>query len=342
MGKAAFVPVEELKQVPFFNAAAWNPSRYLSCLTFYAKGEWHFWIPTPDGLRKLIATPVQAQYFGDSPERPTDQYFALLNLMAQRASYSGEYWLARGIWEDFQNLAASLAKMRLFFDVSTSPREVGRFTQTELEYIIFVCRSIFDLLQELVAAQWERIELFDKSKKKQKLPPSFRSVLFHEGKLQNAEQIANKYGLPMVMAEWYVQQAEFFLLLRDIRDKMTHSGRELVEFLFVTERGFAILRDERPWCQFHDWPEECELPNRLVPLRPVVCAIIKKVIGTCDSFAHMLEKTIQLPGELFPGMIFYSRGYHDHELAQIEDAIEHSWWCDEGPADPGREPKQDG
>jgi hypothetical protein len=107
----------------------------------------------------------------------------------------------------------------------------------------------------------------------------------------------------------------------------------LSKLCIPSERGFAICRREKPWCKFYDWPKESELPNELVPLRPLLCTFVWLMIGVTDSFAHILRKTIQLPGEIFPGLNYYSRGHHDQEFLKIPKVLENCWWCDTEPTD---------
>jgi hypothetical protein len=236
---------------------------------------------------------------------------------------------SRGIWNDFQDLAASLAKIKLFFETSkTKGRETTRFVQTEVEFIVMVCRSVFDLLQEMIAAHWNRIELFEKPKHKRKLKSSFADIVLHGETIRTSEQITERFGLPKFFADWYVSQAPFFVSLRRLRNEMAHGGNVAVKGLYSTERGYAIHRWEKPWCSFYEWPKDVELPNQLVPIRPVLCSIISKVIAATDSFAQVLEGTIHLPNPLFPGFYFFSRGYYDRELSEISQVLEHSWWCD--------------
>lgn len=324
------VTLEDLRQVPHFDPSDWQPNREIVCLSFYVKGEWEAWMPwTPDRrLQKVKMWPAESDYFGDHPERETDQSFPLFHLLAQRSSYPELYKLSRGIWNDYQNLAASLGKLQLFFEASKSGQNVTRYATTELEYVVYVCRGIFDLLQEIIAAHLKRIRFHDAGLKRRELPKSFADVIYKSNVRQTAEQIAGRYGLPIVLGQWYASTADLFEKLRYLRNVMTHGGSNAVEILFTTERGFGIFRSEKHWSDFYDWPVEVELKNRIVPLRPVVCAIVWSVIATCNSFAQLLESRVQLPKELFPGLRFFSRGYHDKHLSEVETVLRHSLWCD--------------
>src|SRR5687767_9445915 len=110
MTNSETIPIESLKAIPFFDPAAWSPGRALTSLHFFVKGQWHCWFPVGTEVRRIYAWPSEASYFGDSPERPTDQSFQFLDLMHQRASFSEMHRASHGIWNDFQNFATSLAK----------------------------------------------------------------------------------------------------------------------------------------------------------------------------------------------------------------------------------------
>lgn len=319
--------VAQLTEIPYFDPTAWVPNRFVGPLIFYVEGEWHGWLPTPDALIKIKMTPAQAGYFGDKPERETDWYSLLLDILHQSISYPSLARAMSGIWGDIQNLATSLAKIHMFFEASLTRKDVTRFALTEVEYMVMVCRSIFDLLQEIIGVIWKDIELKDKPKHKKALPKSFADVLFRSNEEQSAMDISARFGLIPALSEWYVSQRPFFVELRSLRDKMAHGGRESIDTLFSTERGFAVSRTERPWCLFHDWPAEVELPNQLVPLRPALCAMVKKAVEACDSFATVLLQNIGIPRPLFPSLHYFSRGYSDRELTRIEDIITKSLWC---------------
>jgi hypothetical protein len=330
MGNSETIPIEAFKVIPFFDAASWSPDRAISSLHFFVKGEWHCWFPAGNELQRVYAWPSEASYFGDAPERSTDQSFQFLNLTYQRASFPEMYRASHGIWNDFQNFATSLAKINLFFQSSkkTKGTETTRFVQTEIEYIVMVARGVYDLLQEMIAAHWDRIRLHKPLKSKRQLPKSFADVVLKGDQPRSSEELIEKYGLPKVFADWYVSQTRFFKWLRSLRNRMAHGGGSPVKILFCAERGYAIQRGEKPWCDLYDWPKEVEVQNGLVPIRPAICTIIWNTVTVTDSFAQVLERTIEFPKELFPGLKYYSRGYHDREFHQIGEVLTNSWWCD--------------
>ena len=321
------VPLEEFDKIPYF-AKPMSVDHAIASLSFYVGSEWHCWLPAGNRLVKAQMLPVEAKYFGDKAERPTDHVFPLLNLIAQRALFPEANRYFRGIWNDYQGLATSLAKLRAFFELKDSKYEVRRFAMTEVEYIVFVCRSLFDLLQELIAVLIGRCE-FSGQKLKQ-LPKSYADIVLHANNPRTATEITDKYGLPMAISEWYVKHLGFFLGLRKLRDSIVHGGADAVKILFVTERGFAITKDQRPYCELYQWPVERELPNGLVPLRPVICLIVQKTIDASSEFADVIQSVVHFPPELAPGFRLYSRGHFDQELSEMPEAVSTA-----GPGDGG-------
>jgi hypothetical protein len=112
--------------------------------------------------------PAETCYFGTSGERPTD--LSLHFIMAQKLSVFPITRQLFGLQADVYNLAASLAKIQLFH---RTRKEIGqgvpRMVATEVEYLYNVCRSIFNLWQEVLFTFWEGVQLKDTSIKKRKL-----------------------------------------------------------------------------------------------------------------------------------------------------------------------------
>lgn len=323
------IPLSELKKIPFLDPESISNSRAITSLSFYVAGEWHCWMAPAGELIKVQMWPCEAGYFGDSGERDTDPRFRLLELAAQRISFVDMLKSIVGITHDLRNLATSLAKMKCFYEISkTRQSEVARFVQTEMEYMIYVCRSAFDLLQLMFAKHWQRVELKDKSIKKKALPQSFADVILQGKRIKTDKEIMGKYGLPQSFANWYLTYAEFFVQIRDLRNAFAHHGEPACEVVFCTDRGFAIRRSEPRWSKFYEWPKEAELSNELVPLRPVLNSILGSLINVTDTFAQVLEYVIDLPKPFFPKLQYFTRGHHDGEFAAIDNVLTNCLWDD--------------
>ncbi len=59
----------------------------------------------------------------------------------------------------------------------------------------------------------------------------------------------------------------------------------------------------------------------LVPLFPVLGVIIYKTLAACENFSSTMERIIQFPPPVAPGMGFFMRGYFDELFwATLSDA----------------------
>ena len=320
------IPLAALKEVPFFRSDL-DPAHPILSLQFYVDEQWHCWLPHDDKLVKVKMWPVESNYFGDKPERKSDQHFALLDMMAQHTFGSEMQRGFQAISNDFQGLSASLGKLRLFYE-SRDNKSYGitRFVQCEIEYLAILCRSIFDLLQEIVGAHVARLAVLD-GPKPRKLPNSFRDVVRKNNRDQTSSEIASRYDLPTPIAEWYARHCPFFITLRSIRDAIIHRGAT-IDLIFATERGFAVSRKNDPFRGLYDWPSDCELPNSLVPVRPALATMVTNTLLACDDFAATLLSSVNLPPQLAPKLTLYSRGTNDEEFANLDNVIAHSQWHD--------------
>lgn len=318
------IPLAALKEIPFLKPDL-EPRQPIVSLSFFVENEWHCWLPHGDKLVKMKMWPAESTYFGDKPELDSDQDFALLNLMAQR-TFSGEmHRCYRAIFNDFQGLSASLAKMRMFFENrDNKDYGVSRLVQSEIENLAIVCRSVFDLLQEIVKYHVARMSVIDGPTPK-KLPNSFREVVYKSDRDQSASEIATRYSLPMPIAEWYERHRDFFMRVRSIRDGIVHRGNS-IDTVFSTEHGFAVSRKNDPFRGIYNWPDDCELPNSLVPMRPALATMVWKTISATNDFAETLESNVHMQSDLAPKLRLYARGTNDREFVGIEEVIENSLW----------------
>ena len=326
MSPASKINISKLSKIPFIDVESIR-GRVLTTLTFYEEDEWHIWLPVASGLIKMKGEPAEADYFARSPEKDTDVYIDFLNFMTQRACWADVMMAIDGIRNDIHNLGASLGKFELFYHASRNKRaEVTRFVSTEVEYIFGVCRSLFDLLQEVIATLWQRIKLKDQTIKKKQLPKSFRRMVFKDEKLVSAEVIEERWHVPIAMATFYHRNGPFFEVLRTYRDYVVHSGRDF-KSIFVTEKGFAVSADTKPFCLFGVWNKEHMLPNRLASLRPVVSYVITETLRACEDFSQSIQSVIQFPPEIAPGFKLFLRGYHNRHLMEMKTVLnECKWW----------------
>jgi hypothetical protein len=320
------VPTSELEQIPFIDAANLQ-GRTLSTLTFFVRDEWHMWIQAGERLVRLKGEPAEGYYFGDAPAHESDAMLQVLDFIAQRCARGGVVKPFKSLMEDFFNLSATVRKFDLLAEHSSifGP-SASRLVITELEYLFSLCRSVFDLLQEIIAAQWDTVRLFDESISKRHLPSSFARMCLDGFRPRSVEEIQLKFRVPEPLAAFYARRAPFFQMLRTFRDQFMHGGVTL-DLIFVTEKGFAVPRRMAPFSGFNVWTTEHMLPNELCSLRPAIGHVILETLLACEDYAATCQAVIQHPPPVAPGLQLFARGYFNQALSDCLAAVEHcAWW----------------
>jgi len=321
------VPISDLLQIPFIDSANLQ-GRTLSSLTFFVEGEWHMWLETGEGgLVKVKGWPAEGYYFGDAPAHESDALLEVLDFIAQRCAWGSVMKPFQGLMQDFFNLGATVQKFDLLAEhASDLGTPAARLVITEMEYLFSLCRSVFDLLQEIVAAQWDTVKLFDDSISKRHLPPSFAKMCLDGLQPRSVLEIESRFRVPEPLAAFYARNAPFFQMLRASRDRFMHGGVTLNQ-VFVTEKGFAIPRRMPPFRDFGVWTVEHMLPNELCSLRPAVGYLIRETLRACEDYAVTCQSVIQHPPPMAPGLRLYARGYFNEALSACLKSVEHcEWW----------------
>lgn len=292
---------------------------------------------TPVGLieGKMVDT-IEGDYVGVGAAKESDLFIPFVHLMWQRASWPEICPLFMAISDDFHNMGTSLAKLKHFFHSQTSlpPRSASRFAYTEVEYLIMLTRTVFDLLQEMISIVWaSHVQLLDEGaesrRRSRKLPTTFsRLVLRDKQNLRSASEIESDFGLPKQLAEEYARITPFFSQLRDLRDAVVHGGTGVGE-IYVTERGFCVNPKHRPFSIFDGWRPEHYYNENIASVLPWVANLILQTIQACNGLMTVFGQVIQLPPEIAPGYLVYVRGPHNETVAEVlrVHSGESPWWA---------------
>jgi hypothetical protein len=289
--------------------------RFISTLMFHDADAWRMWISAGDQLIEIKAWPAESFYFSAKAESPHDLYFHFLDFIAQRASYPEIQKPILGLQDDIFNLAAALSKIALFHSSRDAiGTGVSRMVITEVEYILSVCRSVFDLLQEIIYALWNWVQLINSSVIKKPLKETFSKTILFKGKVSTSTELIDRFGLPQPLADFYVRNSEFFMTLRDFRDNIIHRGSR-VQSVFSDETGFLIAESFRPFSTMNIWRKGEKQPNNLVPLLPALGMVIHNTLLACEDFSSTMENIIHFPPPIVPGMKLFMRGYFNELFA---------------------------
>lgn len=316
----ANIDLSKLSTIPYLDISNLH-GRFISTLMFYDAGSWRMWISAGDQLVEIKAWPAESFYFSAEPESPTDICFHFLDFIAQRASFSELQKPILGLRDDVFNLSASLAKIsHLHTTRDIVGLGVSRMAVTEIEYLFSVCRSVFDLLQEIASALWETIKLHEASVNKKPLKETFSKMVLFQGRAATEKELIERFGLPQPLAAYYVRNTEFFMTLREFRDNIIHRGSQ-VQTIFSSETGFLIQHSLKPFSDMAIWSEAEKQPNDLVPLFPALCVVVHKTLSACEDFSSTIEQLIQFPPQIAPNMRFFMRGYFNEMFsAALHDA----------------------
>ncbi|MEF2549592.1 hypothetical protein VQ045_21000 [Aurantimonas sp. E1-2-R+4] len=313
------ITIAQLATIPYLDTSALD-GRFLATLSFYDNG-WRMWLAAGEQREQLIeikGEPAEACYFAAAPVVISDLYLPFFDFLSQRANYLQIKYAFSGIKDDLFNLSGSLAKLALLDQSHQAvPHGLSRMATSEVEYIVMVMRSLFDLFQEAMVKLWDRVTLLDASVTKCKLKPSFADMLRYKGEPSSAEEIASRFGLPINIAACYARGNAIFDNLKRLRDNLVHQGSPLPH-IFGSEAPFLIARRDNPFPEIEVWHDDERRPNDLVPLLPVLETLIYRSFRVCDELAEAFASVVQFPPPVAPDMAIFARGdFTDHLVAAI-------------------------
>lgn len=323
------VSQEELRKVTYLQVGE-PQGRTVPLFPCYREdGTWELWVPTNGGLQKMRPIAMaEGKYFAKAPQSAADVYLMFFDFMCKRAYWPDIVPLIEGIYDDLQNIGACLAKLDLFYNESKRTGfEARRFVITELEYLFLVCRSLYDLLQECVSTMWPKFKFHDPNLGKHQLPPSFRKMILKNGKPMTKQELLARYLVPQEMADYYLRQAEFFQWLREFRDFVSHSGKSF-EFVFSTEKGFAVSIDTKPFSSMSIWSDKNTKPHKLGSVRTLTAHLITSTFKAIEEFTILISQIIIFPTDIAPELRVFIRGPHTANLQGLELRMKQQAWYD--------------
>ncbi|HEV2348900.1 MAG TPA: hypothetical protein VG028_03535 [Terriglobia bacterium] len=331
-------PLEHFRVVSYLNVERLaETARTIILMPLWDGDKWHLWLPNMEGRLVEVAVPdtIEGDYLATAPARDYDFFIPFVHLMWQRASWPEICPFISAICDDFHNMGTSVAKLKHMFDFRDKlPRGAGgRFAWTELEYLIILSRSVFDLLQETIASIWSsRVRLLEPAlearRRAVKLPKTFsRMVLRDKKELRTSDEIENEYGVPRALAQRYESAAPFFSQLRDHRDSVLH-GLGTGRYVFATERGFCVDPKQRPFSSFDGWLPEYHYNENIVSLLPWIAYTILGTIDACNSLLDAFSSIIQFPPDIAPGYQVFIRGPYAEAFVRVVQVNSGAspWW----------------
>ncbi|HYW18774.1 MAG TPA: hypothetical protein VE956_05555 [Nodularia sp. (in: cyanobacteria)] len=298
--------------------------------TFHDGNRWHLWIPLENGLLQPIRVHdcVETIYLAPKPVRISDAYFRFFDFIYKHVESKHTNSFIAALTSDVFNLGASLKKLDLLRTFENFEGK-SRLVSTELEYLLVLCRSMFDLLQEISKRIWDTIELLDTSIKKQKLPDSFGKVVLYQNSIQSPQDIQKRFGLPLSLAEWYSECYPFFCKLKKVRDAIVHQPIQQ-PLIYINDKGFSIGVDSSPlpFREMMQWPEHILENGRIGSLNYFVAYFIHETLDACEKFVVAITREIHFAPDFAPDFAFFMRSPSMASLLGIRRVLDADPWAE--------------
>jgi hypothetical protein len=327
-------PVEIAAKMPHIDAAALQ-GRTMLLMPVWDGAAWSMWVDVPPGqlIKVQIVEPIRSNYLATVPADKYDLQIPFVDFMWQRASWPDVARQIIGICHDFHQLATIAAKLEHMHEAreSIDANLLTSFVQSEVEQLIIVARSIFDLIQEITARFWnDRIMLLDPTaeaiRRQRKMPDTFAKIALNGDLPRTPAEIAQRYGVPPRTSATYAKNTPFFLSLRKSRDGIVHGGSS-VDHIYATEKGFCVDPQSKYYSGF-PWKPEHYYNENIVSLRPWIANAVLRTIEACSEIMSSLASEIPFPAPIAPAHQIYIRDPANKALVRLlqVDSGDLIWW----------------
>jgi hypothetical protein len=321
---------EQLEKLPYINFLP-RDGRVVPLQAFFdsAAKDWHLYVPHSDKelIRLADGEIISGSYLGQAPaDASSDIDFPLGTLVIQHLSFPAALAALGNLENDVHRCAAILQKYHLFWaQRHDKHRSAPLLVESELEYLLFLLRSMYDLLQDLVRVVCRRLVYLDDRSRRAMvdLPGSFAGIALKGNEILEIGELVRRFRMPESLAHWYHAEAPFFRELRRLRDGIAHHGGRSPT-IFETEWGFAIMPSEPPWDRFKEWPEEKRWQG-LGSLRGVFAGFTDHALGATTRFATTITTFLQVPPALGENLRLFVRGPFGHHLVRLEAMRNQPW-----------------
>jgi hypothetical protein len=328
MAQPQTFPISEVQKLPYVRRMP-DHGRVVPLRAYWhgEPGEWHTYFPvSKTELGRLAGgEPVIGSYLGAHPaDAGSDREWPLGSFVIQHLSFPEVLpWLDRFEHRYYQ-LAVALDKYHL---IAGTPSVRGRYmVLAELEYVLMLVRSLYDLLQRLIAALAATVRAPDNLSRRliSNLPDSFARVVLDGHDLRDAEGIAAKYSLPMPIAGFFQNEAVRFRVLRDIRDSIAHHGNSPGD-IYATQSGFAVDVAQAPWKELEIWHQDQLRREHFGSLRLVFAAVTKAAFDATTRFGEAFSSCVAVPISIGEDLRLFLRHPSGEWLVRLDELIAQPW-----------------
>jgi hypothetical protein len=330
MMRTGSVPVSEISKLPYVKRVP-TDGRIVFLLPYYdaEARDWVLNLPVAKNQLGRLAggEPVVSSYLATRPANPSTDYpFMLGTFVAQHLSFQGVAGALSRIEADIYQFCAVLEKYHLIAEHSRKRQFVELLYASELEYLVVLVRSVYDLLQKLSKHAAALVHSLDAPRRRliADLPDRFSQIVLHGDQPVTAEGITKKFGLPGPLAKFYEAESARFQILRDLRDSIEHHG-ETIPTIFQLEEGAAVSTSEPPWSSFPIWKPELLHKNNLGSLRLLFAHLIAEALEMTARYTAAYATCVAIPGALSDGIHLFLRHPFSHHLISLDRVLREPW-----------------
>gem|GEM_PF-5684144 len=314
------ITFEQLSKLEYFNIKKEDLIyRFIPPLIIY-DNEWKAYIDTENGLFSLkIIDIADGFYISKNLVKEKDIELNFFNFILKRNNFKENLEPLNHIYDDMYNLLASIEKIVFFSELYNSKEHLKlcKYASVELESIFQNSRAIFDnfqkiqnnLMKNTVSANKDNFFSID-------------TICFIRNFTIN--NYIEKYKIPELLAEFYVDFQEFFFFILDMRNNIFHSRKSFR--LLLGEEGFSIPLNKYNLKELHFWNEKNTLKNDLGSLKSLVGYIILNTINALEEYSKTINLIIKLPNDILPSHNIYIRNDFNKILKILHTYADEKAW----------------
>jgi len=321
---------DELKKIPYLGNMP-NDGRLVLIRFFYdhKQNEWFAFHKKPND-EILIIKPsdlVIGSYISERPASINDFEFPLGTFICKYLSFPDLINPLVSLENDFRNFSSILEKYIIMSTTDSESHKTAQLIETELEYLIILSRSVYDLLQKISKHATSIVKSFDESHSRliEDLPESFARITFSGNISRTSEQLISRYNLPSALAEFYVNEATLFQKIRDLRIAIEHHGKSPEDIIYKLEEGFAVEISQEPWGDLNIWGNESIKNNNLGSLRLIFLYVIHEILEMTNRYVQAYASCVQVQSCFSGDYKLYLRNHYSHHLVNLGKDLMQPW-----------------
>jgi len=264
-----------------------------------------------------------AFYYGTIPANAElDVSLSIFNTTNKNYPYNE---ITNTIWAFMQDFVALSGIIEFYFLLcERSSRNEDRYAdylvRNLLEYLLFVIRSSFDLMQKITKHVIYANSNFE-------IRDSFNRM-FHPNGVFKSDKWPN---IPEEIASFYEVSYPYFSTFKDLRDAISHKGCTLGPiYKFKGDFGLPIKLGGMDtvftaFANYGVWPDDERKPNDIGSTLSFIIFAISKIISLSEVLSKSLLNSFPITPVIKDEYNVYFRGGYTHHLLNLEKLKSKPW-----------------